>query len=247
MYTRCVACHTVHPVNAALLAQGAGKYRCGKCNKLNNALESLFDTWPDAGAAAPTAGSVPELGLSLDLEAAKQDAIFANEQTDELTGSARNRSVPRAVWASLAAVVLVITAFNLVHFFRQPLMENSQVQRGLVKVGLQEEAVETEIPDLDMIELVSSEMRSHPNQLGALRLNATITNRARVMQAYPSLEVVLLDSLGQPLASRIFEPSEYLAQGADTARGMAPDAYLPLVLNLADPGQQAVGFELKIR
>jgi len=247
MYTRCVACHTVHPVNAALLAQGAGKYRCGKCNKLNNALESLFDTWPDAGATAPAAGSVPKLGLSLDLEAAKQDAIFAGEEPDEFAETARIRGIPRAVWASLAAVLMLVTAFNLVHFFRQPLMENPQVQRGLVKAGLQEEPVETELPDLDMIELVSSEMRSHPSQLGALRLNATITNRARVKQAYPSLEVVLLDSLGQPLASRVFKPSDYLAKGADTTGGMAPDAYLPLVLNLADPGQQAVGFELKIR
>ena len=43
MYTRCPGCHTVHPVNAALLASGGGRYRCGKCNKVNNALEALFD------------------------------------------------------------------------------------------------------------------------------------------------------------------------------------------------------------
>lgn len=247
MYTRCLACHTVHPVNAALLAQGSGKYRCGKCNKLNNALESLFDSWPDAGAAAPAAGAVPSLGLALDLEAAKQDAIFTGEAQDEIPATAAKGLIPRAVWISLAAVLFLVTAFNLAHFFRQPLMENTQVQRGLVKVGLQEETADAEIPDLDMIELVSSEMRSHPSQLGALRLTATITNRAQVKQAYPSLEVVLLDSLGNPVATRVFEPPDYLAQDADASRGMAPDAYLPLVLNLADPGQQAVGFELKIR
>jgi len=247
MYTRCIACHTVHPLNAALLAQGAGKYRCGKCNKLNNALESLFDSWPDAGDAAPSAGKVPSLGISLDLEAAKQDAIFVGQEPGEFPETTRKRGIPRTAWIATAVVLSLVTALNFAHFFRQPLMATAQVQRGLVEVGLQDEPVVAEIPDLDMIELVSSEMRSHPSQQGALRLNATITNRAKVKQAYPSLEVILLDSLGQPLASRIFEPSDYLAQDADPGRGMAPDAYLPLVLNLADPGQQAVGFELKIR
>jgi len=247
MYTRCIACHTVHPVNAALLAQGAGKYRCGKCNKLNNALESLFDGWPDAGTAPTAAGPVPTLGISLVLESAKQDAIFTGEETDGSPGPAAKKGIPRSAWIAIAAVLLLATTVNLAHFFRQPLMENPQVQRGLVKAGLQDEPVEAEMPDLNMIELVSSEMRSHPSQLGALQLNATITNRAEVNQAYPELEVILLDSLGQPLASRVFEPSDYLAKGSDTSRGMAPAAYLPLVLNLADPGQQAVGFELKVR
>ena len=70
MFTRCTACHTVHPVNAALLAQGGGRYRCGKCKQVNDALASLFDEWPAAGDRPPTAGDVPVLGLSIDLEAA---------------------------------------------------------------------------------------------------------------------------------------------------------------------------------
>jgi predicted Zn finger-like uncharacterized protein len=247
MYTRCIACHTVHPVNAALLARGAGKYRCGKCNTLNNALESLFDSWPDAGTAPPQAGSVPTFGLNLDLEGARQDAVFADQEPADLSATSGKRGIPRTAWIAVTVLLVLATAFNFAHFFRQPLMDNPQLQRGLVKVGLQEEPPEAGMPDLDLIELVSSEMRSHPGQLGALQLSATITNRARVKQAYPELEVVLLDSLGQPLASRVFEPSDYLAQGAEASRGMAPGAYLPLVLNLADPGQQAVGFELKIR
>ena len=247
MYTRCSACHTVHPLNASLLAQGVGKYRCGKCNKLNNALESLFDQWPDSGATPPPSGSIPKLGISLDLEAAKEDAIFADEDPLDTEEISRRRSLPRVVWGATAVVLLLVTAFNLVHFFREPLMENPQIQRGLVKAGLQDEVTQEPVPDLGLIELVNSEIRSHPNQLGALRLNATITNRAGLKQPYPDLEVVLLDSLGQPLASRIFNPPDYLAENADPSGGMAPDAYLPLVLDLADPGQQAVGFELKIR
>ena len=56
MFTRCPGCHTVHPVNAALLARGGGRYRCGKCNRAGNALDALFDDWPEAGEAPPAAG-----------------------------------------------------------------------------------------------------------------------------------------------------------------------------------------------
>ena len=66
MYTRCKGCHTVHPVNASLLARAGGKFRCGKCNKTGNALEALFDEWPEAGEKPPKTGPIPNLGLAID-------------------------------------------------------------------------------------------------------------------------------------------------------------------------------------
>ena len=246
MFTRCIACHTVHPVNAALLAQGAGKYRCGKCSKLNDALQTLFDDWPDAGTAPPKTGTVPRLGIEIDLKATSEDRVFPSEDSEGFQTGGKSRNITRMVWVSVAAVLIMITAFNGVHFFREPLMQNPQIQRGLVEAGLQDEVTAPEIEDLGLIELVSSEMRSHPDQSGALRLGAILTNRASVQQPYPGLEVILLDSLGQPLASRVFQPTDYLAGDANIARGMAPSAYLPISLDLSDPGQKAVGFELKI-
>jgi hypothetical protein len=97
------------------------------------------------------------------------------------------------------------------------------------------------------IQLVDKDMRSHPERADTLRLSATIVNRAALHQAFPGLEVILMDSSGQPIASRRFEPSEYLTSGADIEGGMTPEAYLPVILDLADPGRQAVGFELNIR
>lgn len=188
MYTRCPGCHTVHPVNALLLAQELGKYRCGKCKQINNALESLFDEWPDPGDHPPKAGKLPVLGLKLDLEAAKQARLMPGE-------------------ASSAA----------------PLR------------------------NLDQLQLLSRDLRSHPTRSDALRLSLTIVNRAPRSQAFPKLEVILLDASGQALISRLFEPEEYLAQGADIDTGMTPEAYLHINLDLADPGRQAVGFELNFR
>lgn len=252
MFTRCPACHTVHPLNAALLAQGGGQYRCGKCNKISNALESLFDEWPDAGASAATKGNIPELGISIDLKASG-DADFSDGEQEEGEKSDGNGEVKvkgkwvRFAWVSAALALLVVTAVNLANLFREPLQEHAGIQKSLVKMGIRESVPEPPFRDLGQIHLVTSEMRNHPARKDALRLSATLVNRAGRPQPYPGLEVILLDLDGQALASRQFEPSEYLAEGANIEDGMTPDAYLSVVLDLADPGNQAVGFEFKIQ
>jgi hypothetical protein len=101
--------------------------------------------------------------------------------------------------------------------------------------------------DLDSIHLVNRELRSHPIIPGRLRLSATIVNRAQRSQPYPDIEVALLDSAGQVVLRERFTPSDYLAAGSAADGGMTPQAYLPLTLELADPGAQAVGFELQFR
>ena len=90
-------------------------------------------------------------------------------------------------------------------------------------------------------------MRSHTTQADVLSLSLTIVNRASRSQAYPDLAVILLDTGGQALVSRTFEPQEYLAEGAEIKAGMTPDAYLYISLDLDDPGRQAVGFELNFQ
>lgn len=246
MYTRCIACHVVHPLNAALLAQGAGQYRCGKCNKVNDALQSLFDEWPDAGQSAPEAGSMPVLGISITMTPASPAGISAEEDIDGQEGTERKKNRSHIAWVSVALVLLLVTLLNFAYFFGSPLLKNPLIHEGLVRVGLQEEPLVAPRQEPGQVQLVSSDMRSHPSASDALRLNALITNRAAGQQAYPVLEVILLDSSGQALASRLFEPSEYLAKDADIGGGMSPQAHLPVVLDLVDPGQQVVGFELKI-
>lgn len=254
MYTRCPGCHTVHPLNASLLAQGVGKYRCGKCNKLNDALESLFDEWPDAGDGPASHGDLPVFGISIDLEAAKKaklradnDSLFSDEDEATELSAGRNGKMLRTAWIFAAIALLVVIVVNLGEYFEQPLLDSPVVRDALIKTGLREPPIEAPFRDLEQIQLVSRDMRSHPTRTGALRLSATIVNRAPRAQAFPELEVILMDSGGQALASRRFKPGEYLAEDADIESGMTPEAYLPINLDLADPGNQAVGFELNFR
>jgi predicted Zn finger-like uncharacterized protein len=251
MFTRCTACHTVHPVNASLLAQGGGKYRCGKCKKLCNALDALFDEWPAAGDRPSASGELPVLGLPIDLDEARKTRLTPDEaalhgeadagpEVPARTGS----KLVRLTWITMALVIAVIVAFKLAEFYQMPLLDQPVVQSVKSRLGIQDPAAGQPFRDLQQIHLVSRELISHPFQADMLRLTATIVNRAPETQPYPDLEVVLLDANGEQMSKLQFSPPDYLAEGASRDSGMTPQAYLPLILDLPDPGREAVGFEL---
>lgn len=258
----------MHPVNAALLAGAIGRYRCGKCNKVNNALEALFDEWPAAGARAPTAGELPVLGLSLDLQAAARARQNPGQNPDQNPGLAQDEAADAAVagsglrwlvrlgWITGAVALALVIAFQASRFFGEPLLDRAPLRSAMERLGLREPPANEPYRDLGLIHLVSRELRSHPDRFGRLRLSATIVNRAARAQPWPDLEVTLLDAAGEAVSRHRFVPADYLAPGnqrgyesggAAPGKGMAPQAYLPLTLDLEDPGMQAVGFELEFR
>lgn len=254
MYTRCPGCSTVHPVNAAILAQNGGLFRCGKCNKTCNALESLFDEWPSAGGKPAPSGKLPVLGIELDLDKAGQSRL--NPEGAALTGdsleppparSRVGRFFLRATWLIGALVIGGIIIFKLAELSGQPVFEQEEIDAALISLGIKETPEKVVYRDLELIHLVSRELAADPARPGQLRLQATIVNRATKSQPYPRLEVILLDTDGAQLATHHFEPADYLAHDSKPAAAMSPHAYLPLTLQLEDPGVRAVGFELNFQ
>lgn len=254
MYTRCPGCHTTHPVNASLLAKSGGNYRCGKCQKVSNALDALFDEWPGAGDKPPPVGDLPVLGMAIDLEQARKTRLTPDEAAlsgdSEEPSASRQRSgsrLARFTWVVMAIAVVILVTFELSEFQGTPLLKKPAVQSLLIRLGLREPPAATVFRDTSRINLVSRELKSHPFQENMLRLTATIVNQAAQSQPYPELEVILLDALGDEVSRSRFSPSDYLAAGVSDHSRMTPQAYLPLVLDLPDPGSEAVGFELNFQ
>jgi hypothetical protein len=234
------------------LARARGKYRCGKCNKVCNALDALFDQWPGAGERPPVAGDIPVLGLSINLEQARKsrldpdDGSLTGEPVLSSGGAANTgKRLARLSWIVLAVVIAFIISAEYAEFQEKPLAGLPFVQSLMTRLGIVDPPAKPVFRDLEKIHLVSRELKDHPFKFGTLQLTATIVNRAPRSQPYPDLEVILLDSGGNTVSTVRFTPSDYLAIGSARNSGMTPEAYLPLVLEIPDPGNQAVGFELK--
>lgn len=243
MFTRCPQCKTVHPLTAAQLSHARGLVQCGLCGRSFSALSFLFDEWPAGQAHGPAKGAnvVPPV-LVLD---AKTAAASKNE-TDEKSKHDEQELKPRhLVWRLATALLILLTIANISWTFREPLMGNSRINSLVNQV----DSPETEQAGLlkvpQKIQLISRDMHTHPTRSGILVLSLTFVNLAPDTQVFPDLEITLIDTASQPVARRRLLPADYLRSGAEISAGLATDVYLPVLLELGDPGEQAVGFEIQ--
>jgi len=244
MYTRCPQCKTVHILKAGNLAQARGLVQCGPCGRTFSALSFLFDEWP---AGEPCR---PESGPGVTLPVLEPAPVAAAPKTEEAPGPATGEAEAPArnnhllAWRVATVLLALATVANLGWTFREPLLNNPRISAWF------NEGNETRVDehglfrDPQKIQLVSRDMHTHPTRSGILVLSLTFVNLAPRNQVFPELEVTLTDASNQPVARRRLQPAEYLRPGADIDAGLATDVYLPVLLELGDPGEQAVGFEI---
>lgn len=251
MFTRCQGCHTVHPVNAALLSRANGQFRCGRCQKLANALDSLFDEWPSAGDQPSERGDPPVLGGVVALEkpvdaagSTEGDPAEAESQTSVESTGKRGMWV-RLTWITGVLVLVISSVLAVGSYFGKIHLDAETINDTLIQLGLREAPPEPPFRDTRSIELVSREMLSHPLRPRVLLLNATIVNRATKSQPYPDIQVKLFNLDNEVVSERRFRPTDYLTSTTAMRSGMTPDAYLRFSLEMLDPGDGAVGFELE--
>jgi predicted Zn finger-like uncharacterized protein len=241
MFTRCPQCKIVHPLNAALISHARGLVQCGECGRTFSALSFLFDNWPSGQAHGPARGpdAAPPVLLLAD-KTEKPADISDNDKPEEETD--KPGQLP---WVLATAFLVLLTIANTVWTFREPLLNNTTVTNWIEQAGWLQLEQEGLLQDPQQVQLVSRDMHTHPTRSGILVLSLTFVNLAQHAQVFPQLEVTLLDAANQPVARRKLKPADYLRPGADTESGLATDVYLPVLLELGDPGEQAVGFEIR--
>jgi predicted Zn finger-like uncharacterized protein len=244
MFTRCPQCKTVHALNAAQLAQVRGLVQCGPCGRTFSALSFLFDEWPAGEAHRPASG--PDTTLPVLTSVVGGESTDATEPPSD--GKEREPSMlntNRLAW-SLAAVMLVLLTFaNIARTFREQLLDIPRINTWFNQTDQLQVEEQGLLRDPQQIQLVSRDMHMHPTRSGILVLSLTFVNLAASNQAFPQLEVTLMDAGNEPVAQRRLQPADYLRPGADISAGLAADVYLPVLLELGDPGEQAVGFEIR--
>jgi len=212
--------------------------------------------------AAPGESAEPwaaEIRAALEPTPAEAPADRAREPQQDLRRPGRGWSeteepeprVRSAFWGALAwtagSVVLALAlAAQLVHHYRQDLVRHPQVGpylRGAYeRLGL---------PLLANWDLAAFELRQWGSDAdatarGQMVVRASLKNRAAFAQPHPILRLELEDRFGATVATRDFEPADYLKNPSESSRLMAPGATGEAELVLADPGAEAVGYRLDV-
>ena len=264
MFTFCPGCLSVFNITVAHLNKAGGQVRCRECQLVYNAIDYLFEDLSavqaalnkdtpgsddadaeESQAARQTESVVP---AGLETERADQDDLLETIPLMQpvTQGGWQNRVIS---WKDVASgagigVLLMLLGVQWVFFSRAELAGDPGWRPHLERVC---ELVHCDLPlrvDLSKIEIMNRDVRQHPTAEQALLINAAFRNNAGFTQPYPVFEISFTDPSGSPVAMRRFSPAEYLAGDAAFRDGLASDMPVNVVLEVLDPGDLAVSFQI---
>jgi predicted Zn finger-like uncharacterized protein len=169
----------------------------------------------------------------------------ATEASTEFEDEPEARSAWGAIaWTAGSVILALVLAAQLIHHYRQDLVRHPQlgapVRAVYERLGL---------PLMPNWDLAAFELRQWGNESegsgdGRMVVRASLTNRAAFAQPHPILRLELDDRFGATVATRDFEPADYLKDPSQATRQIAPGSTAEAELLLADPGTEAVGYRL---
>ena len=151
-------------------------------------------------------------------------------------------------WTLLGLVLALALAAQLVHHFRQDLVRHpssaAPCARLYERLGLDAAA---ELGPRRRFELRQWGNDADAGAAGRMVVRASLTNRATFPQPHPLLRLELQDRFGNTVATRDFEPADYLKIPSQAARLIAPGReQRGRTAAGGDPGRDAVGYRLDV-
>lgn len=222
---------------------------------LNELVQQLADqpgtAQPQPETAAATA-SEAEAAAEADAEpiplaARRWRRPDAEELPEDVGQAAPARSAAGTlVWALLGIVLALALAAQIAHHYRQDLVRHPAIG-PLLHAAYDRLGIELSPNwDLGAIELRQWGNDADAGAAGRMVVRASLTNRAAFPQPHPILRLELEDRFGNTVASRDFEPADYLKNPAQATRMIGPGASSEAELALATVDREAVGYRLDV-
>jgi predicted Zn finger-like uncharacterized protein len=255
VYTRCPQCGTTFRLTAAQLKARNGQVRCGRCQHVFQADQHLVERPPKTAKSTtrkraprkpPVTAPVPEPRAAI-----PETAVAAPEQEARATVPEPEPLRPARVaktspyWLAGSIVLVVVLLAQGVVFYGQLLGRELPLLQPAID-GVCRALPCRRLAPIDMrrLDLTETRVTPHPRYDRALRIRATIVNRAEHAQPYPLLEVSLIDNQGHLVARRAYPPRDYLKKPETIAAGLPPHVAVQVSLDITSPGPKASGYEV---
>lgn len=165
--------------------------------------------------------------------------------TEEPAQPPRRRHAARWLLPPLALLLLLAVFAQAAYFLRSDLAARLPQLRPALQQACGWLGCRIGLPhDEQLLSIDDSDLHRDDDHDGVYLLTATLSNRARHVQAYPLLEVTLTDLDDVPVLRRMLPPSAYLPAGSDPAAGFAAGGELQVRLAFALDGINASGYRL---
>ena len=271
LLTRCPACHTTFSVTNAHMSARNGLVRCGRCATVFQAKHQLIEPSATNGKRQPKvtararADQTGKRSANKVTRVAKQHeprtsaATFEEEVSDTISPEefvtpavariflgTRQPRMRLLLWG-LAALLLVVTLLGQsLYFYASELARQPRLGPWVVAACHQLGCVVRPRQDVTLIDLLRTNVAPHPERSDALRIRASMVNRAGFAQPYPLMELTLTTSNREIVARRTFLPQQYLARAALAELNMAPHVVVDSVLDITKPNSKFAGFEIRL-
>lgn len=240
MQTQCPKCKTVFRFNARQLDAADGLVCCGQCQQIFKAT-----SYP---SGAPFHGDLFAEEENSELEGTHDPSTDNNDPKAlrRLLLSQNNSPAQNTVlWAGGTIALLLLALVQLTYNERDRLIRYPELKPIIEKTcGYIPGCQLSPKRDLSKLELLSRNVYTHPNIKDALMISAVLTNSATFTQAYPILLITMSNTRGKIVAQRYFSPEEYLNAEVNIKTGMQIGVPIAINLEILDPGNDALAFEL---
>ncbi|MBV1919604.1 MAG: DUF3426 domain-containing protein [Pseudomonadales bacterium] len=200
-------------------------------------------------------GAMPELleddePLAEDLTPDSQDIMEHQIAASAAHFGIEEEATPRGSLVKTAALVLLnlIAALALCGqyiYFQYDNLARNESYRPAFKIFCEKAGCELPLTsDVSQIRGTNLVVRSHALERDALVIDAIVYNRATFPQPFPVIELRFDDINGSAIASRRFQPSEYIHDNSIDLNNMPSDTPVHLTLEIVDPGLKAVNYQM---
>ncbi|TGN40630.1 DUF3426 domain-containing protein [Marinobacter confluentis] len=90
-------------------------------------------------------------------------------------------------------------------------------------------------------------VKTNPENRSQLVVDAVIINRASFEQPFPAIALTFSNLNNDVVAQSVFTPEEYLAGDGQNLESMPPDTPVRILINIRDPGKDAVNYNIVFR